>query len=171
MTRTRPVSFAVALALLAALPCGAAAGDKPATAAPAVTEAKTRLGVGLRSTLTPTAVGQPSVLTLTTTTSPHAGTATLTVRPDDALTLVASDLVAGRATPLGASNRFSLTLVPASAGLHFVNVFVRNGGRAQALAIPVQVGAAGAAATASKRADRVQVTPSGERVISVPANR
>lgn len=160
--------FVLAAALGLPVATNAWAAEAPA---PRAAPAKSSLGVSIGHSLAATAVGQASVLTLTATaTAASASGVTITVRPDDALALTSSDLVVGEAKPLegAATTTFALTVTPKREGLHYVNVFLRAGRRAQALAIAVPVGDA---AVTLNKSSRVQSMPGGERVISVPARQ
>lgn len=164
MKKLRIATSLAAVLLLPVVVPASTVASAPAPEARGVLRSKSSLGVGVSYTLGATAVGTPSTLTIVTTSKAEA--ATITVRPDAALALASTDLAVDSAQPLGASNTFTLKVTPSSEGLHYVNVFVRSGTRARALAIPVQVGAVG---TSSAREGKLQVSPGGQRVISIPA--
>jgi hypothetical protein len=66
----------------------------------------------------------------------------------------------------GQSAEYTITVVPQSEGRFYLNMFSVAAGRGSATSIPVQVGKG---AVQLKPSGNVQVMPSGERVISVPA--
>lgn len=133
-----------------------------------LTLAKSSLGVEISYSLSQTAVGMPSTLNLTATGGGRAEPVTLTVRPDTQLDVASTSLVIGAPYALASSNSFDITVTPRSAGLHYVNVFLRSGSRARAVGIPVQVGGS---AEVGERKAQIQRSPGGPTVISVPANR
>jgi hypothetical protein len=86
------------------------------------------------------------------------------VRAAEGLQLNAPELVM-QATP-GVRSEHVITVVPQAEGRFYLNVLSTANGRSSATAIAVQVGKAQAQL---KPSGKVQVMPSGERVISVPA--
>jgi hypothetical protein len=85
----------------------------------------------------------------------RAGEGLVLNRPDQVLTSLA-----------GQSAEYTITVVPQSEGRFYLNMFSVAAGRGSATSIPVQVGKG---TVQLKPSGNVQVMPSGERVISVPA--
>jgi hypothetical protein len=85
----------------------------------------------------------------------RAGEGLVLNRPDQVLTSLA-----------GQTAEYTITVVPQSEGRFYLNMFSVAAGRGSATSIPVQVGKG---TVQLKPSGNVQVMPSGERVISVPA--
>jgi hypothetical protein len=107
------------------------------------------------------AVGNPLTIRLSMASSADAQ---VTLRAGEGLTLSNPDQVLSALAGQGAEH--SVIVVPQAQGRYYLNVFSVAGGRGSAMSIPVQVGKG---TVQLKSADNVQVLPSGERIISVPA--
>ncbi len=66
----------------------------------------------------------------------------------------------------GATRTIDLLVTASAEGLHHLSVLMSQGGRSSVSAVPLQVGRG---AVLRKTEGKVEVTPSGERVISMPA--
>lgn len=92
--------------------------------------------------------------------------ASVKVTPPASVTLTGNtSVVTGMALPLG-STTVTLQVTPSADGLEYLNVFTTQGGRTSVQAIPLQVGSA---PPALKTQNKIETTPDGERVISLPA--
>lgn len=106
-------------------------------------------------------VGSPLTIRVTMGSSADAQ---VTLRAGEGLVLSRpNDVLTSRA---GQSAEYTITVVPQSEGRFYLNMFSVAAGRGSATSIPVQVGKG---AVQLKPSGNVQVMPSGERVISVPA--
>jgi hypothetical protein len=85
------------------------------------------------------------------------------LRADEGLRLMSPDQVLQ--SQAGLSAEHTVTVVPQAEGRFYLNVFSMANGRGSASAIAVQVGKG---TVQLKPTGNVQVTPSGERIISVP---
>ena len=127
---------------------------------------KTRMGVRIAYTVDATSPGAACPVLLTVS-RPDAGPALdIEFKADPALTL-ASGLPGDQVRQTQAQASYPLTVTPQGNGLHYLHVFLRQGGRAEALAIPVQVGKGSVVAKPSKAV----TMPDGQRVISLPAQQ
>jgi hypothetical protein len=90
--------------------------------------------------------------------------AQVTMRAGDGLILNNPDQVLS--VQAGQSAEYTITVVPQTEGRFYLNLFSVAAGRGSANAIAVQVGKG---VVQLKPTGKVQVTPSGERIISVPA--
>jgi hypothetical protein len=92
--------------------------------------------------------------------------ASVKVTPPASVTLTGNtSVVTGMALPLG-STTVTLQVTPSVDGLEYLNVFTTQGGRTSVQAIPLQVGSA---PPALKTQNKIETTPDGEKVISLPA--
>jgi hypothetical protein len=107
------------------------------------------------------AVGSPLTIRIQTASSFNAQT---TLRAGEGLLLSDPDQVLQ--SPAGQRAEHTVTVVPQAEGRFYLNVFSVANSRGGASAIAVQVGKG---AVQLKSAGKVQVMPSGERIISVPA--
>jgi hypothetical protein len=172
-------TFASTLLVLSLVACAQASGsaDTPDTAAgkAALSAAKARkdgftplaakkggsgVDMAYRIEGTP-AVGSPLTIRVTMASSADAQ---VTLRADDGLTLNRPDQVLTALA--GQTAEYTITVVPQAEGRFYLNLFSEAAGRGSATSIAVQVGKG---AVQLKPAGNVQVLPSGERVISVPA--
>lgn len=67
----------------------------------------------------------------------------------------------------GAERRIDVEVSASSDGMHYLNAILMQNGRRAATAVPLRVGTG---SVSMKREGQVQTTPSGERIISLPAN-
>lgn len=67
----------------------------------------------------------------------------------------------------GAERRIDVEVSASSDGMHYLNAILTQNGRRAATAVPLRVGTG---SVSMKREGQVQTTPSGERIISLPAN-
>lgn len=109
------------------------------------------------------AVGTP--LTIRITMSSH-GNADISLRAGEGLVLDPQQQQ-NLHSLAGQSAEHSVTVVPQAQGRHYLHLISSAHGRASASSIAIQVGKG---EVLSKPAGRVQTLPSGERIISVPAN-
>jgi hypothetical protein len=107
-------------------------------------------------------VGSPLTIVIEMS-GPHA--AQVTLRAPEELKLSAPGQVLQ--SQAGQRVQHTVTVVPQAEGRFYLNLFSVANNRAGASAIAVQVGSAKAMQPAPS--GKVQVTPSGERIISVPA--
>lgn len=92
--------------------------------------------------------------------------ASVKVTPPASVTMTGdASVLTGKALPLG-STTLTLQVTPSADGLEYLNVFTTQGGRTTAQSIPLQVGSAKAEV---KNKNKVETTPEGEKVISMPA--
>lgn len=92
--------------------------------------------------------------------------ASVKVTPPASVTMTGdASVMTGKALPLG-STTLTLQVTPSADGLEYLNVFTTQGGRSSAQSIPLQVGSAKAEL---KNKNKVETTPEGEKVISMPA--
>ena len=123
---------------------------------------KTSMGVLMDYSFASASVDRSGLLSLTITRRGGGDDATITIQPDAALRLT-QGLPSAAAFNPGAS--YTLNVQPLTDGLNYLNVFLKSGTRSESLAIPVQVGKE----TKLQKTGVVRTMPSGERVISVPA--
>lgn len=152
-----------------------AVASKPAAHSPAakrgktqgmVRTQKTRMGVRIAYQVDAPSPGAASPVLLTVN-RPEAGPALdIEFKADPALTL-ASGLPGDQIRQTQAQASYPLRVTPQGNGLHYLHVFLRQGDRAEALAIPVQVGKGSVVAKPSKAV----TMPDGQRVISLPAQQ
>jgi hypothetical protein len=117
-------------------------------------------GVGLAYRIEGTpAVGSPVTIRLQVTNSADAN---LVFRSNEGLTLITPEVIDA---PAGTNVEYTVTVVPEVEGRFYLNVFSIVNGRPSATAIAVQVGNK---SVQLKPAGKLQETPTGERVISVP---
>lgn len=67
----------------------------------------------------------------------------------------------------GAERRMDVEVSASSDGIHYLNVILTQNGRRSASAVALRVGTG---SVSMKREGQLQTTPSGERIISLPAN-
>ncbi len=94
-------------------------------------------------------------------TDPQGASVRFTV--DDGLTLRGSSTLSLQA---GKSTSATVSIVSDREGLAFLNVFTIQNGRSSATSVPIQTGTV---APLMKSQGQIQVTPSGEAIISLPA--
>lgn len=80
---------------------------------------------------------------------------------------VAPPAAAVRALPRGVETTLVLSVTPTAHGVHYLDVFTRQHGRLTAQSIAISTGTA--TPQHLKRAGTAQTTPSGERIVSLPA--
>ena len=140
---------------------------KPAQAATGLTRtAKTSMGVRIRYSVDSPAVGSRSQVRLNVQRPAYGQPLTIELASSGGLRLD-NNLPAGNAVQAVPSADYVLSLVPQSEGLHYINVYLRSGDMAEALAIPVQVGNTKKLTKPAK----VKTMPDGQRVISIPAQQ
>lgn len=86
--------------------------------------------------------------------------------PAMVLTLQGNPVTAPLQLSPGQMRRLDIEVLNAPEGLHYVNVFMTQRGRSNVVAIPVSVGHGRAL---QKPHGQVQTTPSGERIVVLPA--
>lgn len=124
---------------------------------------KTSMGVLMDYSFASATVDRSGLLSLTITRRGGGDDATITIQPDAALRIAQGLPSAAAAFNPGAS--YTLKVQPLTDGLNYLNVFLKSGTRSESLAIPVQLGKE----AKLQKTGAVQTMPSGERVISVPA--
>jgi hypothetical protein len=127
----------------------------------AVKKSGSGVGLAFRIEGTPT-VGVPLTIHIQLSSRVDAQA---TLRTDTGLQLL-SDPVLN--TPAGAPSEHVVTVVPQAEGRFYLSVFTSAQSRASASAIAVQVGKG---AVQLESAGKAQVTPSGERVKSMPSSQ
>lgn len=128
--------------------------------------AKTSMGVRIRYTVDSPAVGGRSQVRLSVQRPSSGAPLTIELAPSGGLRL-GSKLPGGHAVQTAPSADYVLDLVPQGEGLHYIHVYLRSGGMAEALAIPVQVGKT----NKPVKPAQVKTMPDGQRVISLPAQQ
>jgi hypothetical protein len=86
--------------------------------------------------------------------------------PAMVLTLQGNPVTAPLQLSPGQMRRLDIEVLNAPEGLHYVNVFMTQRGRSNVVAVPVSVGHGRAS---QKPHGQVQTTPSGERIVVLPA--
>jgi hypothetical protein len=158
------------LALAAVLACtgvGAREADKAAPADRGALAAAKPNGSGIALRVQAPArvdLGQPATVTLRLA-GVDAPDASVEVRAPAGLTITPSP--AAVALPRGVETTLTLSVVPTTHGVHYLDVFTRQHGRLTAHSIAVSTGTA--TTQHLKATGTVQTTPAGERVISLPA--
>lgn len=159
------------IALTAALACTAAHADesvKPAAARATATVAPAKhngSGIVLAYEAPARAeLNQASVLTLRLSGIAAEG-ASIELRAPAGLTVTPSGGTI--ALPRGVETTLALSVTPTAHGVHYLDVFTRQNGRISAHSIAVSTGTA--TTQHLKRAGSAQTTPSGERIVSLPA--
>lgn len=84
------------------------------------------------------------------------------------VTLADGSAATSVALPRDRETTLELRVTPKNDGVHYLDVFTTQNGRSSAQSVALRVGSA---AAAMKRNGAAQTTPSGERVISLPAQR
>jgi hypothetical protein len=84
------------------------------------------------------------------------------------ITLADGSDAASVALPRERETTIDLRVTPQADGMHYLDVFTTQGGRSSAQSVALKVGSASAA---MKRNGQAQTTPSGEKIISLPAQR
>ncbi len=126
---------------------------------------KTQMGIGLRYAMTEPVVGDTSPMHLKLTRLGQGDPVTIELRPDPEIG-IASGFPTGPVT-FNAGDEYTVRIRPGAEGLHYIHVYLQSGDRAEAMAIPVQVGQS---ARLSKPG-QVSTSPDGQRVISLPAQQ
>ena len=179
MTPQRPASFVIALCLCAGAPShadsllAAQASARSEQNAPRWIQARQKpngSGVQVRYTApTQLRLGQAGAvrLQLSGVSAPasvelRASHPDVRLEIDGATAQGALDLRAGEVRSL------EVRVTASSEGLHYLNVFTTQHGRPSVTAVPLRVGSAN---LQPKPGGTVQTTPSGERIISLPASR
>ena len=124
---------------------------------------KTGMGVKLDYAFNSATVDRVGLLQLTITRRAGGDDATISIQPDSGL-LVTEGLPSSTA-PFNPGASYTLKVKPTSDGLRYLNVFLKSGDRAEALAIPVQLGKE----ANLHKSGVIKTTPDGQRVISIPA--
>lgn len=143
-----------------------AAARKPTWVTGQVRSTKTRMGVGVRYAMTEPSVGSVGVLNLKLTRLGQGDPVSIELRPDPEIRME-SGFPTGPVA-LNAGDDYSITIRPESEGLHYIHVYLQSGQRAEAMAIPVQVGK-GTAVMA--KPGMLSTMPDGQRVMSLPAQQ
>lgn len=177
----RPCLLACVLACLQSSPAFAGSGmasGQPAPAQQQVTQkpakaitglartAKTSMGVRIRYTVDSPAVGSRSQVRLSVQRPSSGPPLTIELAPSGGLRLD-NRLPGGHVVQTVPSADYVLDLEPTGEGLHYIHVYLRSGGMAEALAIPVQVGKT----KKTVKPAEVKTMPDGQRVISLPAQQ
>lgn len=126
---------------------------------------KTRMGVGMRYAVSEPSVGQTATLNLRLTRLGTGEPVTLELRPDPALQMVGG-MPTGQVV-FNAGDEYSIGLRPEAEGLHYIHVYLQSGQKAEALAIPVQVGKT----QQLSKPGPVTTMPDGQRVMAMPAQQ
>lgn len=151
---------------------GATAADKAPTARKTtwvtgqVRTAKTRMGVNLRYAMTEPSAGNVGVLNLKLTRLGQGEPVSMELRPDPEIRME-SGFPAGPVA-FNAGDDYSINIRPETEGMHYIHVYLQSGQRAEALAIPVQVGKT---ATVMAKPGTLSTMPDGQRVMSMPAQQ
>ena len=124
---------------------------------------KTGMGVQMDYVFNSAGVDRFGLLQLTITRRGGGEDATIAIQPDPGL-LLAEGLPSSPA-PFNPGASYILKVKPATDGLRYLNVFLKSGAMAEALAIPVQLGKD----ANLQKSGTVKITPEGQRVISIPA--
>lgn len=174
MTSSQRRILALALlALAAGAPLAASAGGaaKPAASpddgftAPA--QKPNGSGVRMRYKVQGTpAVGQPTRIEIVLGRVRDPAGATLQMTADAGLRLDASGVPASISP--GEATRISVTVTPTQEGLAYLNVFTTQRGATSSTSIPIQTGAAGAAASTKGSAGKLKDAPDGDKILSMP---
>ena len=127
-----------------------------------VRTSKTGMGVELDYAFASASVDRQGLLQLTLTRRGTGEDATISIQPDAGLRVTQGSLSDAVFSP-GAS--YTLKIQPLTDGLTYLNVFLKSGTQTESLAIAVQLGKD----TRLQKSGAIQTTPSGQRVISVPA--
>ena len=168
-TRSRRQILAIALSSLALAPAGhlawGSAGSAPAGAKAMTQAAKKPSGSGIDVSYR--LEGEPAagratrvVVVLSGVTDPDAS---VRFAADPELKLEGAGSTPAR-LEAGRPSTFNLTVVPQSDGLRYLNVFTTQHGISSSTSIAVQAGAPPAA----KSSDKLQSTPKGDKIRSMP---
>lgn len=168
-TRSRRQILAIALSSLALAPAGhlawGSAGSAPAGAKSMTQAAKKPSGSGIDVSYR--LEGEPAagratrvVVVLSGVTDPDAS---VRFAADPELKLEGAGSTPAR-LEAGRPSTFNLTVVPQSDGLRYLNVFTTQHGISSSTSIAVQAGAPPAA----KSSDKLQSTPKGDKIRSMP---
>jgi len=84
------------------------------------------------------------------------------------ITLADGSAATSVALPRDRETTLELRVTPQADGVHYLDVFTTQNGRSSAQSVALKVGNAVAA---MKRNGAAQTTPSGEKIISLPAQR
>ena len=131
-----------------------------------VRTAKTRMGVNLRYAMTEPSAGALGVLNLKLTRLGQGDPVSIELRPDPEIRME-SGFPAGPVA-FNAGDDYSINIRPETVGLHYIHVYLQSGQRAEALAIPVQVGKT---AAVMAKPGTLSTMPDGQRVMSMPAQQ
>jgi hypothetical protein len=89
--------------------------------------------------------------------------------PDNVtITLADGSAATSVALPRDRETTLELRVTPQADGVHYLDVFTTQNGRSSAQSVALKIGSA---AAAMKRNGAAQTTPSGEKIISLPAQR
>ena len=124
---------------------------------------KTGMGVQLDYAFNSAGVDRFGLLQLTITRRGGGEDASIALQPDEGL-LLAEGLPLSPA-PFNPGASYTIKVKPNTDGLRYLNVFLKSGAMAEAMAIPVQLGKD----ANLRKSGAVKTTPEGQRVISVPA--
>lgn len=127
---------------------------------------KTRMGVAVRYAMTEPSAGSLGVLHLKLTRLGQGDPVTIELRPDPEVRME-SGFPAGPVA-FNAGDDYTVNIRPETEGLHYIHVYLQSGQRAEALAIPVQVGKA---APVMAKPGTLSTMPDGQRVMSLPAQQ
>jgi hypothetical protein len=180
MTKPLPLAVAAAALLAAASPAQASAAAEPAARKSTATQQTSAMkrapskanstGLVLRYAAPDTLkVGQatPLRIELSGATSDGANVELRASSPDIVVATQDGRAVQGPiALARGATRTIDLLVTAPADGAHHLTVVMSQGGRSSVSAVPLKVGTG---AVSRKTEGKVETTPSGERVISMPA--
>ena len=128
-----------------------------------VKTSKTGMGVQFDYAFTSAVVDRSGLLELIITRRGGGEDASIDIQPDSGLSVTEGLPTFPASFNPGAS--YTLKVKPASDDLNYLNVFLKSGSMSESLAIPVQLGKD----ANLRKYGKVQTMPSGQRVISIPA--
>lgn len=131
-----------------------------------VRSTKTRMGVNLRYAMTEPSAGTLGVLNLKLTRLGQGDPVSIELRPDPEIRMEGG-FPAGPVA-FNAGDNYTINIRPEAEGLHYIHVYLQSGQRAEALAIPVQVGKT---AAVMAKPGTLSTMPDGQRVMSMPAQQ
>lgn len=159
----RPLA-ALVLALAVPLLSCAGAPSKPATMTSAAAQKSNGSGIGVRFAVNGTPqVGRNVAITLRFDNVRDAEGASVSLTADPGLTLAGAGV---QRLPAGETTTLTVQVTPGGEGLAYLNVFTTQNGATSATSIPIQVGKS---ALTMRSSGKLQKTPAGEAVISLPA--
>lgn len=131
-----------------------------------VRSTKTRMGVGVRYAMTEASAGAVGVLNLKLTRLGQGEPVSIELRPDPEIRMEGG-FPAGPVA-FNAGDNYTVNIRPETEGLHYIHVYLQSGQRAEALAIPVQVGKG---TPVMSKPGTLSTMPDGQRVMSLPAQQ